>query len=65
MVVYIVVRLVTMSCSIMVSEFVLMFVVYLMLMTVFCFLGLRVGSCIVSLCSGCDGCCAFYLVCVV
>ena len=27
------------------------------------FLGLRVGLCIVRLCSGCDGCCALCLMC--
>ena len=47
-------KLVSMSCC------VLMFVVYLVLLNVGCFL------CIVSLfsgCDGCDGCCAFCLIC--
>ena len=59
-----------MSCSVMVSGFLLMFVVYLyllylyllcicLLLNVVCFLDLGVGLCIVSLCSGCDGYCVF------
>ena len=56
MVVCIVVRLVFMSCSIMVFRFVLMFVVYLVLLNVVCFLSLGVGWGIVNLCSGCDRC---------
>ena len=51
MVVCIVVSLVFMSCSVMVSGVVLMFVVY-----VVCFLSPGVCLCIVSLCSGCDVC---------
>ena len=42
MVVCIVVRLVFMSCSVMMSRFVLMFFVYLVLLNVFCFLSLGV-----------------------
>ena len=53
-VVCIVVRLVFMSFSVMLSGLVLMFVVYLMLLNVVCFLTL--GVC---LCSGCGGCCVF------
>ena len=40
----------------MVSGFVLMYVVYLVLLIVACFLSLGVGLCIVNLCSGGDGC---------
>ena len=47
----------------MVYGFVLMFVVYLVLLNVVCFLGLEVGLCSVSLCSGCDRCRPFYLMC--
>ena len=40
-----------------------MFVMYLVLLIVVCFLSLGVGLCIVSLCSGCDGWCAYCLIC--
>ena len=43
MLVYIIVTLMFMSCSVMVSWFVLMFVVYLVLLNVVCFLSLEVG----------------------
>ena len=49
-----------MSCFVMVSGFMLMFVVYLV--NVVCSLSLVFGLCIVSVCSGCDGCCAFCLI---
>ena len=42
----------------MVSGLVLMFVVYLVLLNVICFLSLAV-----CLCSGCDECCAFCMIC--
>ena len=51
-----------MSCSVMVSGFVLMFVVYLVLLNVVCVLSLRICLCIVILCSGCDGCCVNCLI---
>ena len=47
-----------MSCSVTVSGFMPMFVVYLVLLNVVCFLSLGVSLCMVSLGSGCDGCCA-------
>ena len=50
---------VVMSCCLIVSGFVLIFVVYIVLLNMVCFLSLRVGLCIISLCSGCDGCCVF------
>ena len=53
-----IVRLVFMSCSVMVSEFGLMFVVYIVLLNMVCVLSL--GVC---LCNGCNGCCAFCLIC--
>ena len=59
MVVCIVVRLVFTSCSLMVYGLVMMFVVYLVLLNVVCFLSLGVGWYIVSLCSACNGCCIF------
>ena len=60
----IVVRLVFTSCSVIVSGFVLIFVVYQVLLNVVCFLSLGVCLCIISLCSGCDGCCAFCRICM-
>ena len=45
--------------SVMVTRFVPMFVVYLVLLNVVCFLSLGVCLCIVNLCSGCDGYCVF------
>ena len=57
------IQLVFMSCSVMVSGFVLMFIVYLVLFNVVCFLRLGVRLCIVGLCNGCGGCCAFCLIC--
>ena len=48
-------------CCVLVSGVVLMFVVYLVLLNVVCFLSLRVGLCMVSL--WCDSCCAFCLIC--
>ena len=52
MVVCIVIRLMFMSCSVMVCGFVRMFVVYLVLLNVVCFLSLGVCLCNVNLCSG-------------
>ena len=49
-----------MSCSVIVSGIVLVFVMYLVLLNVVCFLTLGVCFCIVSLYSGC---CAFSLIC--
>ena len=63
MLVCIVVILVFMSCSVMVSGFVLIVVVYLEFLNVVCFLSLGVCLCIVSLCSGCDECCYFCMIC--
>ena len=63
MVVCIVVRLVFMSCIVMVSGFVLMCVVYLVLFNVNCLLSLGLCLCIVRLCSMCDGCFSFCLIC--
>ena len=37
-----------------------MFVVYLVLLNMVCFFSPGVCLCIVSLCSGCDGCSAFF-----
>ena len=59
----IVVRLIFMSCYVMVAWFVLMFVMYLVLLNVVCFLNMEVCLYIVNFCSGCDGCCDFYLIC--
>ena len=50
--------LVFMCCYVMV-----MFVVYLLLLNVVCFLSLRVYLGIVSLCIGCNGCSDFCLIC--
>ena len=55
----IVVRLEFMSCSVTVSVFVPMSVVYLVLLNVVCFLSLGVSLCIVILCSWWDGCGGF------
>ena len=44
-----------MSFSVIVPGFVLIFVVYLVLWNMVCFLSLGVGLCIVSLCIGCNG----------
>ena len=52
-----------MSEVVTVSVFVFMFVVYLVLLNVVCFLSLWLRLCSVSVCSGCDGCCAFCLNC--
>ena len=41
----------------------MLFVEYLVLLNVSCFLSLGVCLCIVSLCCRCDGCCAFCLIC--
>ena len=41
----------------------MMFVVYLVLLNVIYFLSMRVCLCIVGLCSWCDGCCPFCLIC--
>ena len=46
-----------MCCFVMLYVFVLMFVVYLVLLNVVCLL--RLGVCIVNLCSGLDGGCVF------
>ena len=51
------VMLVFMFCSVIVSGLELMFIVYLVLLSVVCFLSLGLCVCIVSLCSWCDGCC--------
>ena len=59
-VICIVVKLVIMYGSVMVYGVVLMFVGHLMLLNV-CVLSMRMYVCIVSLCSGCDGCCSFVL----
>ena len=56
----IIVRLVFMSCSVVVHGFMLMFVVYLVLLNVVCFLRLGVCLSIVTLCGGCDGCGIFF-----
>ena len=52
-----------MSCSVMVSGFVLMVIVDLVFLNVFCFLCLGDRLCIVSSCSRCDGRCTFCLIC--
>ena len=61
MMVCIVVRLMFMSCSVMVSGFVLMCVVYLVLLNVMCIFSMGLCLCIVSLCSAYDGCWAGFL----
>ena len=62
-VVCIVVRLEFVSCSVMVSGFVQMFVVFLVLFNVVCFLKMGGCLCIVSLYCGCDEYCDFCLIC--
>ena len=56
------VLLVFISGNEMVSRFVLMFIVYQVLLYVIYFVSMGVCLCIVSLCSGCDGWCAFCLI---
>ena len=51
-----------MSCSVIMSRVVLMFVVYLVLLYVVCFFNLGLYLCIISLCNWCDECCAFCLI---
>ena len=59
MVVCIIVRLMCMSCSVMVYRCMLKFLVYLVLLNVVCFLSPGMGLFIISLC-GCDGCWLFF-----